>query len=289
MKRIYGMPQALKDVRLSYCPGCGHGIIHKLIAQAIDELGIAGETIVVAPVGCSVFFYEYFNCDGTESSHGRAQAVATGLKRALPDKVIITYQGDGDLAAIGTAETLHAANRGENFTTIYVNNAIYGMTGGQMAPTTLAGQRTATSPFGRETTQTGYPLKIGELLSQLEATAYIERVSVHDVKHVLKTKKAIRKGIEYQMKGLGYSFVEVLAMCPTNWGMSPPDAAKWVEDAMMKYYPLGVIKDKGAAGKVEDESGEGAGGEVKKVKGVLGNKLPAGKMPAGKAPAGKGK
>jgi 2-oxoglutarate ferredoxin oxidoreductase subunit beta len=289
MKRIYGKPQALKDVRLSYCPGCGHGIIHKLIAQCIDELGIRDDTIVVAPVGCSVFLYEYFDCDGTESSHGRAQAVATGLKRALTDKVIIAYQGDGDLAAIGTAETLHAANRGENFTTIYVNNAIYGMTGGQMAPTTLSGQRTATSPFGRETAQTGYPLKIGELLSRLEATAYIERVSVHDVKHILKAKRAIRKGIEYQMKGLGYSLVEVLAMCPTNWGMSPPDAAKWVEDTMMEYYPLGVIKDKGAAGKDEDESDGGNGGKVKERKGASGEKVTAVAMRAGRAPAGKKK
>jgi 2-oxoglutarate/2-oxoacid ferredoxin oxidoreductase subunit beta len=272
MKRIYGMPRALKDVRLSYCPGCGHGIIHKLIAQSIDELDIGGDTIIVAPVGCSVFLYEYFNCDGTESAHGRAQAVATGLKRSLPDKVIIAYQGDGDLAAIGTAETLHAANRGENFTTVYVNNAIYGMTGGQMAPTTLAGQRTATSPFGRDTAQTGFPLKIGELLSRLDATVYIERVSVHDVKHVLKAKKAIRKGIEYQMKGLGYSFVEVLAMCPTNWGMSPPGAVKWLEEAMMEYYPLGVIKDRGAAG----GAAKGARDEAAEVR-------------VGGAPAGKGK
>jgi 2-oxoglutarate ferredoxin oxidoreductase subunit beta len=274
MKRIYGKPQALKDVTLSYCPGCGHGIIHKLIAQAIDELGIGGETIIVAPVGCSVFLYEYFNCDGTESSHGRAQAVATGLKRAMPDKVIITYQGDGDLAAIGTAETLHAANRGENFTTVYVNNAIYGMTGGQMAPTTLAGQRTATSPLGRDTSQTGYPLKISELLSNLEATSYIERVSVHDVKHILKAKKAIRKGIEYQMKGLGYSFIEVLSMCPTNWGMNPVNSTKWVAEAMMEYYPLGVFKDKGAAGRGAGEGRQGA--KTAKETAWAGN-VPAGK------------
>jgi 2-oxoglutarate ferredoxin oxidoreductase subunit beta len=274
MKRVYGRPQSLKDVRLSYCPGCGHGIIHRLIAEAIDELGIREEAIVVAPVGCSVFIYEYYNCDGTESSHGRAQAVATGLKRAMPDRVVITYQGDGDLAAIGTAETLHAANRGENFTTIFVNNAIYGMTGGQMAPTTLAGQKTATSPFGREISHTGYPLKICEILSQLEATAYIERVSVHDVKHTLKAKKAIRKGIEYQMKGLGYSFVEVLSMCPTNWGMSPVNSAKWVAEALAEYYPLGVYKDRGAGEK-------GAGDRIEAQKGVR-DKVPVGHTPAGK-------
>ena len=201
MKRLYSRPESLKDVEMSYCPGCGHGIIHKLIAEVIDELGIREKTIIVGPVGCSVFIYEYYNCDGTESSHGRAQAVATGMKRALPDRVIITYQGDGDLAAIGTAETIHAANRGENFTTVFVNNAIYGMTGGQMAPTTLAGQKTTTSPFGRDTASTGYPLKVCEILSRFEAPAYVERTSVHDVKHILKTKKAIRKGIEYQVKG----------------------------------------------------------------------------------------
>jgi 2-oxoglutarate ferredoxin oxidoreductase subunit beta len=276
MKRVYGKPQSLKDVTLSYCPGCGHGIIHKLVAEAIDELGIGGEAIIVAPVGCSVFLYEYFNCDG--SSHGRAQAVATGLKRAMPEKIIIAYQGDGDLAAIGTAETIHAANRGENFTTVYVNNAIYGMTGGQMAPTTLAGQRTATSPLGRETSKTGFPLKISELLSNLEATAYIERVSIHDVKHVLKAKKAIRKAIEYQMKGLGYSFVEVLSTCPTNWGMSPVNSMKWVAEAMMEYYPLGVFKDRGAADKA-------AGAKIKAGKGAVGaarDKVPAGSVPAGK-------
>ena len=248
MKRLYSRPESLKDVEMSYCPGCGHGIIHKLIAEVIDELGIREKTIIVGPVGCSVFIYEYYNCDGTESSHGRAQAVATGMKRALPDRVIVTYQGDGDLAAIGTAETIHAANRGENFTTVFVNNAIYGMTGGQMAPTTLPGQKTTTSPFGRDTASTGYPLKVCEILSRFEAPAYVERTSVHDVKHILKTKKAIRKGIEYQMKGFGYSFVEVLSMCPTNWGMSPVNAAKWVADAMIPYYPLGVYKDRGGEG-----------------------------------------
>jgi 2-oxoglutarate ferredoxin oxidoreductase subunit beta len=283
MKLIYGWPQALKDVRLSYCPGCGHGIIHKLIAQAIDELGIREKAIIVAPVGCSVFIYEYYNCDGTESSHGRAQAVATGLKRALPDGIVITYQGDGDLAAIGTAETLHAANRGENFTTVYVNNAIYGMTGGQMAPTTLAGQRTATSPIGRDTTTTGHPLRISELLSSLEATAYVERVSIHDAKHVLKAKKAIKKGIEYQVRGLGYSLIEVLSTCPTNWGMSPQGASKWVEEAMMEYYPLGVFKDRGAAAAEGGDFEES--GKTEKAAG--GERVPAGRLPADKAHAGK--
>ncbi len=249
MKALYTRPESLKKVKMHYCPGCGHSIIHKLIAQVIDELGIVENTILVAPVGCSVLLYNYFNCDGTESAHGRAQAVATGLKRALPDRVVIGYQGDGDLAAIGTAESIHAANRGENFTIIFVNNAIYGMTGGQMAPTTLSGQKTKTSPYGRDTSLTGEPLKMCELLSQLGAPAYIERTSIHDVKNIIKTKKAIKKGVEYQMKGLGYSFIEVLSTCPTNWGLTPITASRWVKENMVSYYPLGVFRDKG---KVEE-------------------------------------
>lgn len=245
MKVLYTRPESLKKVKMHYCPGCGHSIIHKLIAQVIDELGIVDNTILVAPVGCSVLLYNYFNCDGTESAHGRAQAVATGLKRALPDRVVIGYQGDGDLAAIGTAESIHAANRGENFTIIFVNNAIYGMTGGQMAPTTLSGQKTKTSPYGRDTSLTGEPLKMCELLSQLGAPAYIERTSIHDVKNIIKTKKAIKKGVEYQMKGLGYSFIEVLSTCPTNWDLTPITASRWVKENMVSYYPLGVFRDKG--------------------------------------------
>lgn len=243
MKAVYRYPASLKRVPMHYCPGCGHGIIHKLIAQEIDELGIREDTIIVAPVGCSVLIYNYYNCDGTESAHGRAQAVATGLKRAQPGKIVVCYQGDGDLAAIGTAESIHAANRGENFTVIFVNNAIYGMTGGQMAPTTLLGQKTRTSPFGRSRSNDGNPLRMCELLTQLETPAYIERVSVHDVKHILKAKKAIKKGLQYQMDEKGYSFIEVLSMCPTNWGLTPLKAACWIETDMIPYYPLGVFRD----------------------------------------------
>ena len=249
MKLAYKKPESLKRVRMHYCPGCGHGIIHKVVAEVIDELGVRENAIIVAPVGCSVLIYDYYRCDGTESSHGRAQAVATGVKRALPEHVVIVYQGDGDCAAIGTAETLHAANRGENFTTIFVNNAVYGMTGGQMAPTTLPGQKTTTTPYGRDPAQTGYPLKLCELLSQLEAPSYIERTSVHDVKNILKTKKAIKKAFEYQMKGMGYSFIEVLSMCPTNWGLGSLQAVDWLKENMTEYFPLGVYRDRNAQGK----------------------------------------
>lgn len=247
MKVIYKRPESLNKRKMHYCPGCGHSIIHKLLAACIDELQIRENTIIVGPVGCSVLIYNYFNCDGTESAHGRAQAVSTGVKRALPDRVVVCYQGDGDLAAIGTAETIHAANRGENFTVIFVNNAIYGMTGGQLAPTTLIGQRTKTSPYGRDPEDSGYPLKICELLNQLEAPAYIERVSVHDVKNVIRTKKAIKKGLTYQIKGMGYSFIEILSMCPTNWGVPTLEAARWVKEHMVSYYPLEVFRDHGAA------------------------------------------
>ena len=245
MRLVYKRPEALSKVKMHYCPGCGHSVIHKLLASCMDELEIRENSILVGPVGCSVLIYKYFECDGTEAAHGRAQAVSTGLKRALPDRVIICYQGDGDLAAIGTSETIHAANRGENFTVIFVNNAIYGMTGGQLAPTTLIGQRTKTSPFGRDPVTTGYPLKMCEMLSQLKGPAYIERVSVHDVKNTIKTKKALKKALIYQMTGLGYSFIEVLSMCPTNWGVSPIEASQWVKDQMVDYFPLGVFKDNG--------------------------------------------
>jgi 2-oxoglutarate ferredoxin oxidoreductase subunit beta len=227
-----------------YCPGCGHGIIHKLLAQAIDDLSIREKTILVAPVGCSVLIYFYLDLDACEAAHGRAQAVATGLKRVHKDQVIISYQGDGDLLAIGTAETIHAANRGENFTTVYVNNAIYGMTGGQMAPTTLAGQKTKTSPYGRDPAEAGQPIRACELLATLEAPVFIERCAVNSVKNVLRTKKAIRKALENQINGRGYSFVEVLSMCPTNWGMEPAQAAEWVETDMMPFYPLGNFRDR---------------------------------------------
>ncbi len=248
MKVLYKRPEALKKIKMHYCPGCGHSIIHKVLAQVIDELNIREKTVIVAPVGCSVLIYNYFNCDGCESAHGRAQAVSTGLKRAQPDKMIICYQGDGDLAAIGTTETIHAANRGENFSVIFVNNAIYGMTGGQMAPTTLLGQQTKTTPLGRDPVLTGNPLKMCEILSQLESPVYIERVSVHDVKNIIKTKKAIKKSLTYQLEGMGYSFIEVLSMCPTNWGLTPNQAIQWVKESMLSYYSLGIFRDSAKEG-----------------------------------------
>ena len=243
-KLVYERPRALVDVPNHYCPGCGHGTIHKLLAQVIDDLGIRGKSILVAPVGCSVLMYYYLDLDSCEAAHGRAQAVATGLKRVHRDLVVISYQGDGDLLAIGTAETVHAANRGENFTTIFVNNAIYGMTGGQMAPTTLVGQKTKTSPLGRDPALAGQPIRACELLNTLEAPVFIERCAVNNVKNVLRTKKAIRKALENQIAGRGYSFVEVLSMCPTNWGMDPVAAATWVETDMVPYFPLGNIRDR---------------------------------------------
>jgi len=243
-KLVYSRPSSLVDVPNHYCPGCGHGIIHKLLCQAVDELGIRERSIVIAPVGCSVLIYNYLDMDGCEAAHGRAQAVATGLKRALPDRIVIAYQGDGDLLAIGTAETIHTANRGENITVVYVNNAIYGMTGGQMAPTSLAGQKTKTSPYGRNPAEVGLPIRACELLATLEAPVFIERCAVHTVKNVLKTKKAIRKALENQAGGRGYSFVEVLSMCPTNWGLEPPQAADWVEGSMIPAFPLGNFRDR---------------------------------------------
>ena len=244
MKRIHGRPEALKDTAHIYCPGCGHGIIHRLVAEVIDELGVREKTIGVAPVGCAVFAYDYFNFDVTEAPHGRPPAVATGIKRVMPDKVVFTYQGDGDLAAIGTAETVHAANRGENITIIFVNNANYGMTGGQMAPTTIIGQKTATTPFGRDPKREGFPLHVCELLSSLEGVCYLERVAVYNPANIIKAKKAIKKGFQNQLDSKGFSLIEVLSQCPVDWGMTPPDAVKWVEDTLQKTFPLGVFKDK---------------------------------------------
>ncbi len=241
---VFQKPKALTDAPLHYCPGCTHGIIHRLVAEAIDELKIDGKTIGVAPVGCSVMAYDYFTCDMVEAAHGRAPAVATGIKRALPDNVVFTYQGDGDLASIGMAETIHAATRNENITVIFVNNAIYGMTGGQMAPTSLPGQVTQTSPYGRDVKTVGYPIRVAELLSALDAPYYIERVAVNNVKNVLAAKKAVKHAFENQINGKGFSLIEVISSCPTNWGMTPVDALKWIDEKMIPYYPLGVYKDK---------------------------------------------
>ena len=243
MAIVYENPKALLDVPTHYCPGCTHGVIHKLVAEAIDELGILDKTIGVVPVGCSVLAYKYFACDMFEAAHGRAPAVATGIKRTNPDKVVFTYQGDGDLAAIGTAEIVHAAARGENITSIFVNNCIYGMTGGQMAPTTLPGQVTETSPYGRDVKQAGYPIRISEMISTLDGSCYVERVSVDTVPNILKAKKAIKKAFQNQLEGKGFSIIEVLSICPTNWGLTPSEAMQWLRDNMIPYYPLGVKKD----------------------------------------------
>ena len=235
----------MREVTTHYCAGCGHGIVHKLIAQIMDELGIQEKTLVIAPVGCSVLAYNYLKADGLEAAHGRAPAVSTGLKRVQKDKVVICYQGDGDLLAIGTAETVHAANRGEHITVIFINNAIYGMTGGQMAPTTMEGQVTKTTPYGRDPKEVGWPIRACELLNTLEAPYYIERCAVYDVKHINQTKKAIKKAIQNQIDGKGYSFVEILSMCPTNWGVDPAKAAEWVRDVMEQYYPVKCFRDGG--------------------------------------------
>ncbi len=245
MAVVFEKTKMLTDKPLHYCPGCTHGIIHRLVAEAIDELGMQDKAIGVAPVGCAVFAYDYFNCDMMEAAHGRAPAVATGIKRVKPDHLVFTYQGDGDLASIGAAEIVHAAARSEKITTIFVNNAIYGMTGGQMAPTTLPGQVTTTSPYGRDTDHCGFPIQMSEMLATLQGPAYIARVSVHDVKHIMEAKKAIKKAFEMQVQGKGFALVEVLSTCPTNWGMTPQEALKWVESAMIPQYPLGVKKEVG--------------------------------------------
>ena len=238
---VFEKPHSLTDAPLHYCPGCTHGIIHRLVAEAIDSLGIEGETIGVAPVGCAVMAYNYFACDMVEAAHGRAPAVATGLKRALPDNIIFSYQGDGDLASIGMAETVHAATRNENITVIFVNNAIYGMTGGQMA-----GQVTQTSPYGRDVATAGYPIRVSEMLSKLDGPEFIARVAVNNVKNVKAAAKAIKKGFQNQIDKKGFSLIEVVSSCPTNWGMTPEKALQWVEDNMIPYYPLGVYKDRSA-------------------------------------------
>ncbi len=239
---VYSRPDSLTDVSTHYCPGCTHGVAHRLIAEVIDDMGIRGNTIGVAPVGCSVFAYNYFDCDFVEAAHGRAPAMATGIKRVLPDRFVFTYQGDGDLASIGMAEIMHVAARGENITVIFLNNAIYGMTGGQMAPTTLPGQKTTSSPTGRDVEQTGYPIRMAEVLATIEGTGYSVRRSLHDPKHIRQAKKAIRMAFEVQKRGLGLAMVELLSSCPTNWGLSPLAALKWIEERMIPAFPLGDYK-----------------------------------------------
>ena len=243
MAIVFQKTKGLTDKETHYCPGCTHGIIHRLVAECLEELGVLGDAIGVAPVGCAVMAYDYFNCDMVEAPHGRAPAVATGIKRARPENVVFTYQGDGDLAAIGTAETVHSATRGENITIIFVNNAIYGMTGGQMAPTTLPGQVTQTTPYGRDVNYSGYPVRICEMLSTLSGVAYAERVAVNNVPNIRKAKAAIKKALTAQIEKKGFSIVEILSGCPTNWGMTPLEALKWIDDKMIPYYPLGVYKD----------------------------------------------
>ena len=243
---VFKRPHALADMTMHYCPGCTHGIVHRLVAEVMDELGIEGNTVGIAPVGCSVMAYNYFNCDMVEAAHGRAPAVATGIKRANPENIVFTYQGDGDLASIGMAETVHAAARNENITVIFINNAIYGMTGGQMAPTSLPGQVTQTSPYGRDTAHCGFPVKVSEMLSQLEGPQYIERVAVTSVAGIRKAKKAIYKAFKNQVEGKGFSLVEVISTCPTNWGLTPEKAMQWANDNMIPYYPLGVYRDRDA-------------------------------------------
>jgi 2-oxoglutarate ferredoxin oxidoreductase subunit beta len=242
MEVVYERPEALAENYTHYCPGCTHGVAHRLVAEALDELNMRERTVLVAPVGCSVFAYDYFNVDGTVAAHGRAPAMATGLKRVMPDKIVLTYQGDGDLASIGMAEIMHVAARGEKITTVFINNAIYGMTGGQMAPTTLPGQVTKSSPFGRDVKMVGYPIRMSELLAQMEGSAYIVRRSLHDVKNIRKAKKAILTALKVQEAGLGFSMVELLSSCPTNWGLEPDEALEWIEERMVPYYPLGDFK-----------------------------------------------
>jgi 2-oxoglutarate ferredoxin oxidoreductase subunit beta len=249
MAVVYQKSPGLTDAELHYCPGCNHGIIHKLVAESLVELGLIDDAIGICPVGCSVFAYNYFSCDMLEAAHGRAPAVATGVKRTHPNQAVFTYQGDGDLASIGAAEIVHAAMRGEKFTTIFVNNAIYGMTGGQMAPTTLIGQHATTCQSGRTVEQAGMPIRMVELLSTLDGCVYAERVCVTDIPNINKAKKAIKKAFEKQMNREGFTFIEVLSTCPTNWGMTPVKAIDWLKENMVPYYPLGVIKETGGAAK----------------------------------------
>ncbi len=243
MHTVFSRPTCLKDKPFRYCPGCSHGVLHRIVAETIDHFGIRGRTIGIAPVGCAVFAYDYLDIDMIEVPHGRPPAIATGMKRSRPGSVVFSYQGDGDLAAIGTAEIVHAAARGENITVIFVNNGNYGMTGGQMAPTTLPGQKTTTTPLGRDIRTAGSPLKVSEMLATLDGPTYIERVSLDSPAHVLMAKKAVQKAFKNQIDGLGFSFVEALSMCPTDWGMTPVQAIDWVRNHMMPYYPLGVLKD----------------------------------------------
>jgi 2-oxoglutarate ferredoxin oxidoreductase subunit beta len=249
MAVVFEKTRGLTDVATHYCPGCGHGIVHRLVAESLVELDVLEKTVGVCPVGCSVMAYDYFNCDFIEAPHGRAPAVATGAKRVLGDKnIVFTYQGDGDLAAIGTAETVHSATRGENITVIFINNAIYGMTGGQMAPTTLPGQVTQTTPYGRDVKTAGYPVRVCEMLSTLDGVYYAERVAVDSVPHINAAKAAIKKAFQNQIDGKGFSIVEVVSNCPTNWGLSPAESMQWLRDNMLPYYPLGVYKDKDKGG-----------------------------------------
>lgn len=241
-ERVFGRPESLSDIQTHYCPGCHHGIIHRLVAEVIDELKVMDRTIGVASVGCSVLSYNYFNVDMVQAAHGRAPAAATGIKRVHPDGVVFTYQGDGDIAAIGTAEIVHAAARGERITTIFVNNAIYGMTGGQMAPTSLVGQVTTTSPYGRKLESAGMPIRLTEMLATLDGAKFLARVAVNNPANMAKAKAAIKKAFEVQIAGLGFSMVELLSTCPTNWGMSPIEANGWMEKNMMPYYPLGTYR-----------------------------------------------
>lgn len=245
MELLYGHPKSLKPIQTKYCPGCGHGVIHRIICEVIDELGLQEKSIITNPVGCSIWADLYFDIDSVQPAHGRTPAAATGVKRVRPDHLVICYQGDGDLAAIGTAEIVHAANRGEKFTTIFVNNAIYGMTGGQMAPTTLVGQKATTAPYGRDPVGVGmgYPIRVLEMLSTLEGTRYLARGSVNNAANIRKTKQYIKKAFEAQMKGIGFTMVEVLSQCPTNWSMNPAESVEWLEKNMIPFYKLGEVKN----------------------------------------------
>lgn len=270
-KIVFQRPKSLTDKPFTYCPGCTHGIVHRLVAEAMDDLGIEGNTIGIAPVGCSVMAYDFFACDMVQAAHGRAPAVATAVKRVNPENVVFAYQGDGDLASIGMAETIHAAARGENITIIFINNAIYGMTGGQLAPTSLAGQVTQTSPYGRDVANDGFPIRVTELLATLDGVALAQRVTVDTPRNILAAKRAIKKAFEYQVEGAGYTIIEVVSTCPTNWGLSPDAALQWMRDNMLPYYPLGVFKDvkadgyadvaEAAAAHLQQLKADAAGGE----------------------------
>jgi len=246
LKTLYKTPKSLKKKVMHYCPGCGHGVVHKLLASIIDEYDIQKKTFFVAPVGCAVLMYDYIDCDTVEAPHGRAPAIATGIKRVKPENIVISYQGDGDLLAIGTSETIHTANRGENITVVFINNAIYGMTGGQMAPTTVVGQKTLTTPSGRDFLTEGAPMRACEMLNTLDAPYFIERCMVSDSKSIIKTKNVLRKAIKYQMENKGYSFVEILSGCPINWGMTPVDANSWIAQKMIEVFPVKNFRDNGA-------------------------------------------